>query len=107
LRGVETPVVAPGATSAWAQYTVRLPDGVGRDQVQAACGGAGVPTVVYYPIPLHRQPAYAQHPCDPQGLQRSDAAAAAVLSVPMHPYLTADTQARVAETLAASLEAQA
>ena len=107
LRGVETPMVASGATSAWAQYTVRLPDGVDRDQVQAACGGAGVPTVVYYPIPLHRQPAYAQHPCDPQGLQRSDAAAAAVLSVPMHPYLSADTQARVAETLAAALEAQA
>ena len=104
LRGVETPWVAPGAISVWAQYTVRLPDGIDREKVQAACGKAGVPTVVYYPIPLHRQPAYAQNPCDPEGLGRSEAAAASVLSVPMHPYLTPGIQARVAATLAAALE---
>jgi dTDP-4-amino-4,6-dideoxygalactose transaminase len=104
LRGVETPWVAQGATSVWAQYTVRLPDGIDREKLQAACGKVGVPTVVYYPIPLHRQPAYAQNPSDPEGLGRSEAAAASVLSVPMHPYLTPEIQARVAATLAAALE---
>ena len=104
LRGVQTPQVAPEATSVWAQYTVRLPDGIDRERVQATCGKAGVPTVVYYPIPLHRQPAYAQNPCDPEGLHHSDAAAARVLSLPMHPYLTPSIQARVAETLTAALK---
>ena len=104
LRGVQTPQVAPEATSVWAQYTVRLPETVDREKIQAACGKAGVPTVVYYPIPLHRQPAYAQNPSDPEGLGHSDAAAARVLSLPMHPYLTPEIQARVAETLTAAVE---
>jgi UDP-2-acetamido-2-deoxy-ribo-hexuluronate aminotransferase len=104
LRGVETPVVAPSATSVWAQYTVRLPESIDRETIQTACGKAGVPTVVYYPIPLHQQPAYAQNPCDPAGLVRSEEAAARVLSLPMHPYLTPEIQARVAETLAAAIK---
>ncbi|MGH6791752.1 MAG: DegT/DnrJ/EryC1/StrS family aminotransferase [Methyloceanibacter sp.] len=105
LRGVSTPHVRSGATSVWAQYTVGLPEGTDRDAVQAHCASAGVPTAVYYPIPLHKQQAYSQHPCDPEGLPQTEAAAPRVLSLPMHPYLSAAKQAYVAETLAAALRA--
>lgn len=104
LRGVTTPHVRSDATSVWAQYTVELPPGTDRDAVQAYCTHAGVPTAVYYPIPLHRQRAYSQYPCDPEGLPQTEAASLRVLSLPMHPYLSAAKQDYVAETLAAALE---
>jgi dTDP-4-amino-4,6-dideoxygalactose transaminase len=107
LRGVATPELASSATSVWAQYTVRLPHGVDRDTVQARCAAAGVPTSVYYPIPLHLQSAYSQHRRDPEGLARSEAAAACVLSLPMHPYLTPAKQLHVAKTLDAALQGRA
>jgi dTDP-4-amino-4,6-dideoxygalactose transaminase len=49
---VRTPVLAQGATSVWAQYTIQVDN---REAVQAACKEAGVPTAVYYPIPLSQQ----------------------------------------------------
>lgn len=105
LRGVSTPYIRSGVSSVWAQYTVGLPEGTDREAVQAHCAAAGVPTAVYYATPLHRQKAYSQHPCDPEGLPQTEAAAPRVLSLPMHPYLSAAKQAYVAETLAAALRA--
>ena len=54
---VATPKIPAGSTSAWAQYTIRLPAGQ-RDHVIARLDACGIPTAVYYPRPLHRQPAY-------------------------------------------------
>lgn len=107
LRGVSTPRLPDGVDSVWAQYTVRLPENTNREAVQAHCADAGVPTAVYYATPLHRQRAYSDYPRDPEGLPQSEAAASDVLSLPMHPYLTATTQARIAETLAAAIRAAA
>jgi dTDP-4-amino-4,6-dideoxygalactose transaminase len=103
LRGVTPPYVRNDATSVWAQYTIKLPEGSDRDAVQTHCVSAGVPTAVYYPIPLHRQQAYSHHPCDPAGLPQTEAASLRVLSLPMHPYLSAAKQDYVAETLAVGL----
>ncbi|MCB1040413.1 MAG: DegT/DnrJ/EryC1/StrS family aminotransferase, partial [Acidimicrobiales bacterium] len=68
-RGLEgvvvTPTVPEGVRSAWAQYTVRVPD---RDRVAAAMGERGVPTAVYYPLPLHRQQAYRHFPVGAGGM---------------------------------------
>lgn len=95
--GVAPPEVAPNKTSAWAQYTIRLPD---RDAVQARLADANVPTAVHYPTPLNRQPAVA----DPGAhLPESDRAAKEVLSLPMHPYLNAQTQAVITDALARAL----
>ena len=105
LSAMRTPYVRPGATSVWAQYTIRLPDDIARAKVQASCEAAGVPTAVYYPIPLHRQPAYAHHPRDPKGLGRSEQAAEHVLSLPMHPYLAAASQVRIAKALMEAVRA--
>ena len=93
---VTTPVVPPGVRSAWAQYTIRVPD---RDLVVKALADAGVPTAVYYPLPLHRQQAYAHHPVGAGGMAVSDQAAEEVLSLPMHPYLGGDDQGLVIDAL--------
>lgn len=86
---VTVPRVGAGVTSVWAQYTVVLPE---RDRIAAACRQAGVPTAIYYPIPLHRQIGYRRYPTAPGGLEVSERLAAQVLSLPMHPYLDEPTQ---------------
>ncbi len=95
LEDVATvPFVGNAAKSAWAQYTLRVAD---RDAVRARCQDAGIPTQVYYPIPLHKQTAYKHYPTGPGGLPVCDALAADVLSLPMHPYLDEATQDRIIE----------
>ena len=79
--------------SAWAQYTVRVDD---RDAVQEKLKAAGVPTAVHYPIPLNKQPAVADANAK---LPHGDAAAARVMSLPMHPYLTGDAQGEIVRAL--------
>ena len=96
-----TPVVPSGTRSAWAQYTVRVPD---RASIVKALGDKGIPTAVYYPMPLHRQTAYAHYPVGAGGMAESDRAAAEVLSLPMHPYLGSDDQGMVIDVLRGALE---
>ncbi len=88
------PVVAEGCESIWAQYTIRLKPGQ-RDGLVAALKEAGVPTACYYPVPLHRQTAYRDYPCAGGELNVTDQLAREVLSLPMHPYLTAAAQDRI------------
>lgn len=94
---IKTPAVIEGATSTWAQYTLQVTD---RARLQAALKAAGVPTMVYYPIPLSRQPAYAHYPSAPTPV--SEALCGTVMSLPMHPYLDAATQDRIIQAVLAS-----
>ena len=87
-----TPMVIPGGRSVWAQFTVEHDD---RDALAAHLKTQGVPTAVYYPIPLHRQPAYRQHPVGPGGLAVTEAKAERVISLPMSAYLDEAVQDRV------------
>jgi UDP-2-acetamido-2-deoxy-ribo-hexuluronate aminotransferase len=96
---VRVPQVAKGATSVWAQYTVRLLAGCGRDKVAAQLKAAGIPTAVYYAKPLHLQTAYRDYPAAGNGLPVSERLAGEVLSLPMHPYLDDATQERVVDAL--------
>lgn len=91
-----TPPLIPGATSAWAQYTIRSQD---RDGLKQNLGAAGVPSVVYYTRPLHHQTAYRDFPVAKGGCPVADQASAEVLSLPMHPYLDTATQERIAAAL--------
>lgn len=100
LRGrVETPTVDEGVVSTWAQYTVLIDE---RDRVASELAGAGVPTAVYYPVPLHMQPAYRAYPSAPR-MNVAEALAGRVLSLPIHPYLTEAQQDHVIEALLATL----
>lgn len=87
---IRTPVVIAGATSTWAQYTLLVED---RTKFQADLKAAGVPTAVYYPIPLSRQKAYAHYPSAPTPV--SEALSGQVVSLPMHPYIDEATQDRI------------
>ncbi|MBP0615391.1 DegT/DnrJ/EryC1/StrS family aminotransferase [Jiella mangrovi] len=100
LSGVVTPqALLRDAVSTWAQYTVRLPDGVDRTQMQTKLREAGVPTAIYYPKPLHRQTAYRNYPVARGELPASDALSRDVISLPMHAYLSEDTQDYIVETV--------
>ena len=99
------PRLIDGATSVWAQYTLRLP-GFDRDAFQAALKREGVPTAVYYPKPLHQQTAYKHYPVAGNGLPVSEKLAAEVVSLPMHPYLDEKTQDRVIAAVKSAVAAQ-
>ena len=94
---IVVPRVIDGAQSTWAQYTIQVPD---RDKLQAALKAKGIPSAVYYPIPLSKQKGYAHFPSAP--IPVSEKISKTVISLPMHPYLDAATQDRV---IAAVLEA--
>jgi dTDP-4-amino-4,6-dideoxygalactose transaminase len=105
LRDVAiVPEVMEGATSVWAQYTLRIP-GFDRGAFQAGLKDKGVPTAIYYPKPLHQQIAYRHHPVACNGLPVSDRIAHEVISLPMHPYLDEETQDRVIAAVRAELRA--
>jgi len=84
-----TPKLMDGATSSWAQYTLKFAD---RDAMQAYLKSQGVPSAVYYPMPLNRQGGYVNCPVVPGGVPVSEALAGQVLSLPMHAYLSPETQ---------------
>jgi dTDP-4-amino-4,6-dideoxygalactose transaminase len=87
---IKTPPVIEGARSVWAQYTLQVAE---RSQFQSKLKSDGIPSVVYYPIPLSRQPAYCRYPSAPTPV--SEALSGQVVSLPMHPYLDETTQDRI------------
>lgn len=95
------PSVIDGAVSSWALYTVRIPNGR-RDAVRDHLARQGIPSVVYYPKPLHRQPAYQGYPAAAE-LGAAEALCEQVLSLPMHPYLEEGVQEAVVEGVRRSL----
>jgi dTDP-4-amino-4,6-dideoxygalactose transaminase len=100
---IDTPVVPEGYQSVWAQYTLKTRQGQDREVIMQSLSNQGVPTMVYYPRPLHQQTAYAPFPRDPAGLPVSEALAKQVFSLPMHPYLAADVQDRIIDAFRISI----
>lgn len=95
--GINPPQIAAHSRSAWAQYTIRVQD---RPALQAALQLEGIPTAVHYPLPLNRQPAVSD---DAAHLPEGDRAAAQVLSLPMHPYMSDKEQEQIISALAGAL----
>jgi dTDP-4-amino-4,6-dideoxygalactose transaminase len=98
------PRVMPGSAPVWAQYTIRVP-AARRAAIVTQLAAEGVPTAIYYPRPLHRQPAYSHYPIAGNALPASDHAATEVLSLPMHPYLDRATQDYIIRQVRAALKA--
>lgn len=88
-----TPHIKAGNTSVYAQYTIQVSE---RETVQDNLRQAGIPTAIHYPIPLNRQPAVADAAVR---LPVGDQIAGRVISLPMHPYLTEQTQLIIATAL--------
>ncbi len=91
------PTVIEGGVSTWAQYTIEHPD---RDGLSNHLKAQGIPSAVYYPIPLHLQPAYDHYPRGPQGLSVTEAKMKTVISLPMHADLDEAVQDRIVEAVA-------
>jgi dTDP-4-amino-4,6-dideoxygalactose transaminase len=91
-----TPKVIDGGVSVWAQYVIEHEN---RDALAAHLKTQGVPSAVYYPVPLHIQAPYAKYGQGPGGLPVSEAKAGVVIALPMHPYMDEATQARVIDAV--------
>ncbi len=99
---VQTPARVERGESSWAIYAVLLPDEATRDGLRARLAADGVPTAVYYPKPLHLQPAYAPHH-DGTGLPAALDVSGRILALPIHPDLADDEVDRVIEAVRLAL----
>lgn len=101
---VTVPVVPEGFYSSWAQYTIQLKDRKQRDKLQQVLRDNGIPSMIYYPKPMHKQLAFglatADGACD-YGFDCSttESLCDTVLSLPMHPYLKEEEIGKVAEVV--------
>lgn len=82
------------------QFVVGVPD---RDRVRDALTADGIGTEIYYPLPFHRQPCFADLGADPAAFPLAERAAAETLALPIYGELTADQQLYVVERLVAHL----
>lgn len=99
----KTPAVAAHCVSTWAQYTIRVPADA-RDALRAALAQQNIPTAVYYPLPLHEQTAYRHYPVAGNGLPVSEMLAHEVVSLPMHAYLSEQTQDYIVDAVCGFLK---
>lgn len=89
LKGiVETPVIPEGYVSSFAQYTIKLKNKEDRDALQAKLKKEGIPSMVYYVNPMHKQGAFAEYEYDDNDFVVTNELCDNVLSLPMHPYLS-------------------
>jgi len=90
------PQVAEGTISTWAQYTIEHDN---RDGLREHLTAEGVPSAVYYPVPMHMNEAYKGYAPAAGSLPITEAKATRVISLPMHPYLDEATQDIVIEAV--------
>lgn len=100
VEGVRVPRTADGNEDVWHLYVVQVDE---RDRALAALAAAGIGAGIHYPTPLHLTGAYAGLGLGRGAFPVAEAAAGRILSLPMHPHLTAAQQARVAEVLAGAV----
>jgi len=93
---VRVPYVKEFNVSAWAQYSIQYPR---REQMTGQLGKKGIPTAIYYPIPLHLQKAFAYLGLKPGDFPVSEKIAGQIFSLPMHPYLSRADQDQVIAAL--------
>lgn len=100
LKGavISTPRVIDGGVSVWAQYVIEHEN---RDGLAAHLKSQGIPTAVYYPVPMHAQAPYADFPRGVGGLPVTEAKAETVLALPMHPYLAEADQRKIIDAIRA------
>ena len=98
--GLGLPHVFPENGHVWHQFVVRVPDNFAagnRDDLQAHLKAHDIGSLVHYPVPIHRQPAYANHFTRP--LPHTETAAREVLSLPIYPELTDEQASHVAQVI--------
>jgi dTDP-4-amino-4,6-dideoxygalactose transaminase len=96
---ITIPHIPSGYESVWAQYSVLALDEGNRADFQKKLKEASIPTAVYYPKPLHLQPAFAALGYQERDFSISEDCAKRIFSLPMHPYLTEEEQKRIATVM--------
>ena len=96
IPGLHLPARDPRSSHVFHQYTLRLTQPERRDELQHFLKRCGVPTMIYYPLPVHAQPAYAYLGYEAGQFPVAEQLCGAVLSLPMHPLLTAEQQEYIA-----------
>ncbi|KXV57876.1 aminotransferase DegT [Acetobacter tropicalis] len=91
---VQVPARVPNSASAWAIYAILVKDPAQREPLQARLKEHGVPSAIYYPLPLHKQPAYRDHH-DGSRLPVSEDLSTRILALPIHPELTDEEVSRI------------
>ena len=98
LARIQTPARRPESTHVYHQYTLRIAGGL-RDALAEHLKADGIPTMIYYPLPLHRQVAYQSKRYSDQSFPVADQLCAEVLSLPMHTELTEQTQKLIIQSI--------
>lgn len=91
------PSVPEGRVHVYNQFVIRCPE---RDRLREFLRSRGIPTEVYYPSPLHLQPAFAYWGYKPGQLPHAEAACREVLALPIYPELRDEQQMTVVQTIA-------
>ncbi len=87
---VKTPVIPDGYYSSWAQYTIKLKSAEERTLLQAKLKEAGIPSMIYYPKPMHNQGAFTEMNLSADICPTTNELCDTVLSLPIHPYISDD-----------------
>ena len=101
VPGLRIPVRDPRSSHVFHQYTIRLDDARRRDDLQEYLRRLGIPTMIYYPLPVHAQPAYAYLDYRAGQFPVAEQLCGAVLSLPIHPLLSEEQQAYVIACISA------
>lgn len=100
---VVTPLIKDGFRSSWAQYVIHLPEGVNRAVLQAKLKDKGIPSMVYYPKPMHTQGAFAGTDSAKAVSSVTDVLCGCVLALPIHPYMNKNDVDYVVKNLIAEI----
>ena len=95
VPGLQNPFVPTGYTSVWAQYSLLAQNGEQRELLQSGLRDRDIPSVIYYPKPLHQQSAFSYLAYRPSDMPISQDCAQRIFSLPMHPYLSENEQERI------------
>jgi len=98
VPGIQTPVRRPESTHVFHQYTLRVPNGR-RDALAEHLKADGIPSMIYYPLPLHRQLAYRSERYPEGSFPVAEQLCAEVLSLPMHTELSVATQELIIQSI--------
>ena len=93
---VTVPTIRDGYKSSWAVYTIRS---ASRDRIKQHLDHNNIPSAIYYPSPLHRQPAFQNAIGAGEKMPVTDQLSTDVISLPIHPYLQPDDQMKIIDTI--------
>ncbi|KPA16432.1 aminotransferase DegT [Candidatus Magnetomorum sp. HK-1] len=99
---ITTPHIPENYQSVWAQYSILLEETHQRQQLQAYLSEQDIPSMIYYPIPIHQQPAFKE--INSESFPVSENMSQKIMSLPMHPYLSEFQQDKIIKAVINGLE---